>query len=422
MIVLNQPLTDQKLVEVLQDFNTNYKPKLEKLEMYYLGKHDILRRVMSDNSQPNNKIVINYPSLICDSFASYLVGTPITYTASEKIKTILEYNDVADLDLELATDANIFGYAIEQLYIDEDAQIRMARCNPKETILLCDSTIEHKLIGAVKYFPITDYTYQIEVYTAQTKRIYQSGSGLSDLTFISEELNYFSDVPFVEYINNEYRKSSFETVISLVDGLEKLSSDEVNTFEQFCDCYMILKNVTAEPEDIQKMKTNRVLLLEEDSDASYLTKQVNIEQINSLKQDFINNIHKISCVPNMSDQNFAANASGVAIRYKLLAFENATAKKERKFKKGLQRRLELINAILAITENEYLETTITFTRNLPVNEVEIAQEINMLRGLVSNKTLVSQLPFVEDADAELEQVALENSQNLSLYDFGSDEV
>ena len=242
MIVLNQPLTDQKLVEVLQDFNTNYKPKLEKLEMYYLGKHDILRRVMSDNSQPNNKIVINYPSLICDSFASYLVGTPITYTASEKIKTILEYNDVADLDLELATDANIFGYAIEQLYIDEDAQIRMARCNPKETILLCDNTIEHKLIGAVKYFPITDCTYQIEVYTAQTKRIYQSGSGLSDLTFISEELNYFSDVPFVEYINNEYRKSSFETVISLVDGLEKLSSDEVNTFEQFCDCYMILKN------------------------------------------------------------------------------------------------------------------------------------------------------------------------------------
>ena len=124
----------------------------------------------------------------------------------------------------------------------------------------------------------------------------------------------------------------------------------------------------------------------------------------------------------MSDENFAANASGVAIRYKLLAFENATAKKERKFKKGLQRRLELINAILSITEKEYLETTITFTRNLPVNEVEIAQEINMLRGLVSNKTLLAQLPFVEDADAEIEQVAQENSQNLSLYDFGSVEV
>lgn len=419
MIILNQPLTEEKVIEILQDFNTNYRPKLEKLERYYLGKHDILLRTQKDSTQPNNRIVINYPSLICDSFASYLVGTPITYTTSDEIKSILEYNDIADLDLELATDANIFGYGIEQIYIDEDAQIRLARCNPKETILLCDNTIEHKLVAAIKYFPISDYTYQIEVYTTDHKVTYQSGTGLSNFTYISEEQNFFSDVPFVEYINNEYRKSSFEPVISLIDGLEKLSSDEVNTFEQFCDCYMILKNVTADQEDIQKMKTNRVLLLDEDSDASYLTKQVNIEQINSLKQDFINNIHKISCVPNMSDENFAANASGVAIRYKLLAFENATAKKERKFKRGLQRRMELINAILSITAKEYLETTITFTRNLPVNEVEIAQEINMLRGLVSNKTLISQLPFVEDADQELEQINAENSQNLSLYDFGS---
>lgn len=421
MIILNEPLTQEKIVEILQDFSTNYRPKLEELERYYLGKHNILKRVMSDNSQPNNKIVINYPALICDSFASYLVGTPITYGTSDRIKQVLEYNDVADLDLELATDSNIFGYAIEQIYLDEEAQIRLARSNPKETILLCDNTIEHKLIAAIKYFPISDYTFQIEVYTADSKTIYQSGSGLSDLTYISQEENFFSDVPFIEYINNEYRKSSFDSVITLVDGLEKLSSDEVNTFEQFCDCYMILKNVTAEAEDIQKMKTNRVLLLDEDSEASYLTKQVNIEQINSLKQDFINNIHKISCVPNMSDVNFAANASGVAIRYKLLAFENATAKKERKFKKGLQRRIELINAILSITEKQYLETTITFTRNLPVNEVEIAQEINMLRGLVSTETLISQLPFIENPQLELERLAGENSQSLSLYDFGSGE-
>ena len=64
---------------------------------------------------------------------------------------------------------------------------------------------------------------------------------------------------------------------------------------------MILKNIDADPEDIQKMRSNRVLLLGEDSDASYLTKQVNIEQINSLKKDFVENIHKISCVPNMND-------------------------------------------------------------------------------------------------------------------------
>lgn len=121
----------------------------------------------------------------------------------------------------------------------------------------------------------------------------------------------------------------------------------------------------------------------------------------------------------MSDEQFANNASGVAIRYKILAFENQTAKKERKFKKGLQRRLELINNILSITGKAYLDTQIIFTRNLPVNELEIAQEVNMLRGLVSNKTLLAQLPFVDDIETELEQIQEETEQTASLYSFGS---
>lgn len=309
--------------------------------------------------------------------------------------------------------------AIEQLYLDEDGQIRFTRVSPKETILICDNSIQHNMRAGIKFFPIDDYTFSVEVYDKEKVSVYTASTGLSELNLVEERPHYFKDVPFVEFINNEYRQSSFEPVIGLIDGLEKLASDEVNTFEQFCDCYMILKNVVAEPEDIQAMKRNRVLLLDETSDAFYLTKQVNIEQINSLKNEFIENIHKISCVPDMNDEQFASNASGVAIRYKILAFENQTAKKERKFKKGLQRRLELINNILSITGKAYLDTQIIFTRNLPVNELEIAQEVNMLRGLVSNKTLLAQLPFVDDIETELEQLQEETAQTANLYSFGS---
>ena len=419
MIICNDELTVEKIIEILQTFRTSEKPRLEKLERYYLGKHAILQRQMADGTQPNNKIVINYPSLICDSYASYLVGTPVVYNGDEQLASILLYNDVADEDLEIATDANIFGFAIEQLYLDEDGQVRFTRVSPKETILICDNSIQHNMRAAIKFFPIDDYTFSVEVYDKEKVSVYTASTGLSELNLVEERPHYFKDVPFVEFINNEYRQSSFEPVIGLIDGLEKLASDEVNTFEQFCDCYMILKNVVAEPEDIQAMKRNRVLLLDETSDAFYLTKQVNIEQINSLKNEFIENIHKISCVPDMNDEQFASNASGVAIRYKILAFENQTAKKERKFKKGLQRRLELINNILSITGKAYLDTQIIFTRNLPVNELEIAQEVNMLRGLVSNKTLLAQLPFVDDIETELAQLQEETAQTANLYSFGS---
>lgn len=302
MIICNDELTVEKIIEILQTFRTSEKPRLEKLERYYLGKHAILQRQMADETQPNNKIVINYPSIICDSYASYLVGTPIVYNGDEQLASILLYNDVADEDLEIATDANIFGFAIEQLYLDEDGQVRFTRVSPKETILICDNSIQHNMRAAIKFFPIDDYTFSVEVYDKEKVSVYTASTGLSELNLVEDRPHYFKDVPFVEFINNEYRQSSFEPVMGLIDGLEKLASDEVNTFEQFCDCYMILKNVVAEPEDIQAMKRNRVLLLDETSDAFYLTKQVNIEQINSLKNEFIENIHKISCVPDMNDE------------------------------------------------------------------------------------------------------------------------
>ena len=102
MIVSNDELTLEKIIDILQTFRTSEQPRLEKLERYYLGKHNILMRQMADDTQPNNKVVINYPSLICDSYASYLVGTPIVYNGDEQLASVLNYNDVADEDLEIA--------------------------------------------------------------------------------------------------------------------------------------------------------------------------------------------------------------------------------------------------------------------------------------------------------------------------------
>ena len=52
-----------------------------------------------------------------------------------------------------------------------------------------------------------------------------------------------------------------------------------------------------------------------------------------------------------------------------------------------------------------------FTRSLPQNELEIAQTIATLQGTVSNQTLVSLLPFVTDAKAEIDLLKSENQNN-----------
>ncbi|WP_142356181.1 phage portal protein, partial [Streptococcus pneumoniae] len=53
-----------------------------------------------------------------------------------------------------------------------------------------------------------------------------------------------------------------------------------------------------------------------------------------------------------------------------------------------------------------------FSRGLPKNLLEISQIVNNLEGKVTNRQLISLLPFVEDPDAELEALEEEKKKNM----------
>ena len=106
------------------------------------------------------------------------------------------------------------------------------------------------------------------------------------------------------------------------------------------------------------------------------------------------------------------------MKYKLMGLENATSKKERAFKKGLQRRLELICNMLAVmgTSYDYRSIEITFTRNIPANLVEMASVVNQLGTLVSDETKMSLLPIDINYEEE-EKRKQEESEAMFPIDF-----
>lgn len=116
----------------------------------------------------------------------------------------------------------------------------------------------------------------------------------------------------------------------------------------------------------------------------------------------------------MSDDNFGGNVSGVAMAYKLLGFELMTKTKERFFKEGLRYRLKLIANVLS-AHNTVIDTDgidIVMSRTLPQNTAELADTVAALSGLVSQETLLSQLPFVEDPAEEIKKLRKENQKAL----------
>ena len=101
------------------------------------------------------------------------------------------------------------------------------------------------------------------------------------------------------------------------------------------------------------------------------------------------------------------------MQFKLWGLLQLMKKKERYIKEGLRYRIKLFSAILAIkgkTPVDVSKVTITITRNLPKNLVELAQVIGNLEGICSKETLVAQLPFVEDPVAEVEKATEEKRQ------------
>ena len=434
MITLNSidDLTSSTIGKIIKKHKLEELPRLIKLDNYYKTKNEILKRQMTDSSKPNNKIANPYANYITDTLTGYFIGEPITYNCDDKkilqdLNMIFVYNDEADENMELAKMASIFGVAYEMLYFsDEEKIVRFKSISPKELIPIYDKTIEHNLLCAIRYYDdydmIADKTYTIvDVITDKEIQHYRMAETATTPVLQSVEPHYFGMVPIAIYKNNEEMLGDFESVISLIDAYDAMESDSVNDFAYFVDCYLALYGFTADSEDVQAMKENRVLLMDEGTSAEWLVKDTNDTTVENMKNRLDTDIHKFSKCPNLADKEFASNASGIAIKFKTLGTENLVSIKERKFKRGLQQRLELISMISGLLNDgfDWRGIDIIFTRNLPSNDTDIANMVKTLKDIVSDETLLAQIPFVSDVQAELEKVAAQREKEKETNPFFS---
>lgn len=416
-------------IEDIQKFIKKHKAesiRYIKLQKYYEGKHDILDHTSRDG-QPNNKIVNPYPKYITDMLVGYFVGQPISYTSKEEdglledLQAIFDYSDEQEENLELAKICSIKGKAYELLYRDEDARIRFNEFGPDQMFVIYDMTISPSIKFAIRYYDVGEGNDKItyaEVYDKEVCTLYKGKD--SDLSLDQVTPHTFKDVPVVEYVNNKEEQGDFEQVITLIDAYNKAQSNTLNDMDQFTDAYLILVNMAGtDSERIEELKRDRVMLLDDDGDAKWLIKEINDAWVENYKDRVRRDIHKFSYTPDMQDESFGNNLSGVSIRYKILAMEQIRSNKERKFKKGLQRRIELICNSLSLEKNIDLFTNINikFANTLPQNIYELSQTIKNLSPYLSSETLLNQLPFVENAKEELEKKKAEDEEITSSYDF-----
>lgn len=428
LIERETPITTMFIGNVISQFRTQQLPTLNKYYNYFNGKQAILSKPAPADWKPYNKIVNNYCKYIVDTYDGYIAGKDITYTSDEdieEIQNILNYNDVSTEDSLLLRDALIFGKAYEIMYVDSDGKQRFRTLDPRQCIDVYYNDLENELAFVIRWYAVNtiDITpdYIVEVYTDSEITTYRSDSSLSSFALLDVKTNFYGQVPVNVFTLNEEEKSIFEPILTLQDAYNTLLSSSVDDFEAFVDCYLVLQGFDTDEETVKTMKQNRVLVIPDGGGAQYLTKDIKTTAIEFLLDKIDEKIHRVTNCPDFSEDAFGTS-SGIAMRYKLIGFENSASAIEKRMTKTLQRRIELICSVLHIVSGEeaWRDISIIFTRNLPMDTAEIVNEINGLRGIVSTKTLISQLPFITDIDAEMEALQEEKQQNIDLYGFNID--
>lgn len=363
---------------------------------------------------PDHHLAHAYVRYIVTIASSYLAGSAISYQGespgAEELRAAYREANTAGVDVELARYASLYGKGAEIVYTDAQAHPRSAALDPRSAFVVYADDVSADPLFGVHFHPFVDESgvprgYEAEVCTASERITYRSADYASLLrgSPIARAPHYFGRVPLIEYWNNDEETGDVECVLSLIDAYNVLESSRVNDQEQLVDALLIVYGARLETDEkgrtpAEQLRQDKLLYLpDRDAGAQYLVKQAG-QGAEELRAALERDIHKFSMIPDLSDQQFSGNVSGVAMKYKLLGLEQLTRIKERWFREALQERLRCYAHFLSVKGGHPLDETrlrITFTRTLPESALETAQMVKTLEGMVPESVLLSQLPFLD---------------------------
>lgn len=446
-----EDLSDQEIIKYINN-HKDYINKFEENQDYYIGKNTtITTKKEVDRDNPDSRISVSYSRTMTSVVKGYMYKpNNITYTCEdeiylEKLEEIFEANNEPLKTSENGEAQSKFGIGVEVLYTDKlnpDDYLNnetipyFCNVNPKEVVLVYSMNMYEKLIGAIRFYVIEKNEklnikkYKVEVYyklKVVEYEMIEDAAGQKELTVLQEYPNYFNDIPFVTYKNNNECHADYEPIKPLIDAYDVMMSDAVNEIQRFANAYLIIKNYIpfneedgAEREKVMEtLKSKRLLqFMDSTGTAEFLTRSIPSDFFNVVKMTLREDIQYHSHIPDFRSKNFE-NASGKSILYSLFDFENLCADKQALFEVGLRRRIELINNFLRIKAVDIDKVNIKFVRNLPIDLQEKVTSFVQLAGTnkIADEDLLAILPkeIIPDIGKAIERINKQKEEEMNMF-------
>lgn len=436
---MSQVLNEKFLTKLIDKFYNREVQFYEKMERYYRVKNDAISSRNMKAGKPNNKLCHGFARYITNIATSYFAGKAVEYVVDdpafrEQLKKYIE--DQYNYDYEISKSASKKGVAYELLYVNKDSELKTKKCEAQDIIPIYGTKTDEFINGFVRLYDAKDIDGNktceyADVY--DERDIYRfkrkSRGGTFELYDITQ--HFLSDVPIIVYWNNDEMMGDYESVITLIDAYDKGQSNTANDMDYFTDAYLVIKGAAGgfidqdgneiNPEDAERnLRNARVMYLDEKGDARFLVKQTNDSGSENYKDRLFKDIFFISQVPPMTDESFAGDLSGIALKYKLIGLEQLAIMKENQFRRAKQKKLKIITDWINFKKSTSFEVARIkqkYVRNFIENITEIIENVTKLEGVVSRHTQLVMLPseIVRDAKTELDRIKEEARENEGMY-------
>lgn len=396
------------------EFLRTVRPDRQRLYDYYRGEQPV-NKGEAVRGRPNNLLRAPFPRYITEVHTGYFLGIPpaLAYgeaAAGERYAALSRDLDLPHLYFDLGRDLSICGAGFALVWAERSG-VRVCRCDPCDCFAIRSGDAGAPLLAAVRLLAGGKGETRGVLYTAERLIPFVwDGTGV---TLGTAEENLLHTIPLLSFYNNCQGMGDFEMVTGLVDAYNVLLSGALDDMQSVANAFLALYGMQGTTQkDIDNANRTRILSLSEGGRAEFVVKNLNHEALGQLETNLRRSILQLSMTPDLCDEHFAGNSSGVALQYKLWGIEQVRAAKERTFTDGLRGLLAVLTAGEQLVGRNIDLTggMATFYKNLPQDNSALAETLLSLSPVLSAQTILENLPWVTDVQEELRRKAAESDQ------------
>ena len=397
------------------EFLRTVRPERQRLYDYYRGEQSV-DKGETVRGRPNNRLRAPFPRYITEVHTGYFLGISPTLAygdaaAGAHYAALSRTLSLPHLYFDIGRDMSICGVGFALVWAERSG-VRVCRCDPCDCFAIRSSEAGSPLLATVRLFAGREGELRGVLYTPEllVSFVWSGGS----VTLGTAEKNLLHTIPLLPFYNNCQGTGDFEMVTGLVDAYNLLLSGAMDDMQSVANAFLALYGMQGTTQkDIEQANRTRILALSEGGRAEFVVKNLNHEALGQLEINLRRSILQLSMTPDLCDEHFAGNSSGVALQYKLWGIEQVRAAKERTFTDGMG------TLLAALTAGERLlgcgvdlrGGEMTFYKNLPQDYAALVSTLLSLSPLLSKRTILENLPWVADVQEELKRKAEETDEN-----------